>query len=69
MIPFYSVYFILFSHLPNFKCVCVSAECDPVKCPNISTPECREDQFMIQVQQGEPCCFYPFCGEYSQDNF
>ncbi|XP_073940124.1 otogelin-like protein isoform X9 [Castor canadensis] len=48
-----------FSHLsccPQYKC-----ECDPVKCPNISTPECREDQFMIQVQQGEPCCFYPFC--------
>ncbi|KAM6153043.1 otogelin-like protein isoform 1-T1 [Erethizon dorsatum] len=41
---------------PQYKC-----ECDPVKCPNISIPGCREDQFMIQVQQEEPCCFSPFC--------
>ncbi|PNJ20398.1 OTOGL isoform 6, partial [Pongo abelii] len=41
---------------PQYKC-----ECDPLKCPSISTPECREDQFMIQVQQEEPCCFSPFC--------
>lgn len=41
---------------PQYKC-----ECDTLKCPNISTPECREDQFMIQVQREEPCCFYPSC--------
>ncbi|KAM7328139.1 hypothetical protein ACRRTK_012231 [Alexandromys fortis] len=41
---------------PQYEC-----ECDTVKCPNISTPDCREDQFTLQVQQGEPCCFYPFC--------
>ncbi|MBZ3881922.1 Otogelin-like protein [Sciurus carolinensis] len=41
---------------PQYKC-----ECDPLKCPVISTPECREDEFMIQVQQGEPCCFPPLC--------
>lgn len=45
------------------------AECDSLKCPNISTPECREDQFMIQVQREEPCCFYPSCSEYYGDNF
>ncbi|XP_012511764.1 PREDICTED: otogelin-like protein [Propithecus coquereli] len=42
--------------IPEKEC-----ECDPLKCPNISTPECREDQFMIQVQQEEPCCFSPVC--------
>ncbi|CAH7332136.1 Otogl [Phodopus roborovskii] len=40
---------------PQYEC-----ECDTLKCPNISTPDCREDQFMLQVQQGDPCCFYPF---------
>uniref|UniRef100_A0A2K6GUH7 Otogelin like n=1 Tax=Propithecus coquereli TaxID=379532 RepID=A0A2K6GUH7_PROCO len=43
------------------KYLSIYAECDPLKCPNISTPECREDQFMIQVQQEEPCCFSPVC--------
>ncbi|ELW70528.1 Otogelin-like protein [Tupaia chinensis] len=46
----------LLSCCPQYKC-----ECDPVKCPNVSTPECREDQFMIHVQEGEPCCFSPLC--------
>ncbi|KAL1775248.1 otogelin [Sigmodon hispidus] len=41
---------------PQYEC-----ECDTLKCPNISTPDCRDDQFVLQVRQGEPCCFYPFC--------
>lgn len=60
---------LLFSHSGEFSSKFVSAECDPLKCPNISTPECREDQFMIQVQQAEPCCFSPFCGEYSRGTY
>ncbi|ELK02529.1 hypothetical protein PAL_GLEAN10022422 [Pteropus alecto] len=48
-------------HSPLSCCPQYQCECDPLKCPSISTPECREDQFMIQVQQDEPCCFAPLC--------
>uniref|UniRef100_G3RGH6 Otogelin like n=1 Tax=Gorilla gorilla gorilla TaxID=9595 RepID=G3RGH6_GORGO len=52
---------LIVGHSPLSCCPQYKCECDPLKCPSISTPECREDQFMIQVQQEEPCCFSPFC--------
>ncbi|KAB1269975.1 Otogelin-like protein [Camelus dromedarius] len=52
---------LIVGHSPLSCCPQYQCECDPFKCPNISMPGCREDQFMIQVQQEEPCCFSPLC--------
>ncbi|XP_078505406.1 otogelin-like protein [Lissotriton helveticus] len=41
---------------PHYQCVC-----DPFACPNISRPECREDQFIVEVKQDDPCCFSYLC--------
>lgn len=52
---------LIVGHSPLSCCPQYQCECDPFNCPNISMPGCREDQFMIQVQQEEPCCFSPLC--------
>uniref|UniRef100_A0A8I3RW39 Otogelin like n=2 Tax=Canis lupus familiaris TaxID=9615 RepID=A0A8I3RW39_CANLF len=52
---------LVVGHSPLSCCPQYICECDPLKCPSISIPECREDQFVIQVQQEEPCCFSPLC--------
>ncbi|XP_029452978.1 otogelin-like protein [Rhinatrema bivittatum] len=41
---------------PEYRC-----ECDPSACPNASRPECREDQFIVEARQGDPCCFSYLC--------
>ncbi|XP_069485429.1 otogelin-like protein [Ambystoma mexicanum] len=41
---------------PQYSCVC-----DPFACPNVSRPECREDQFIVEVKQEDPCCFSYLC--------
>ncbi|KAJ1161964.1 hypothetical protein NDU88_002444 [Pleurodeles waltl] len=41
---------------PHYQCVC-----DPFACPNISRPDCREDQFIVEVKQDDPCCFSYLC--------
>ncbi|XP_016281164.2 otogelin-like protein isoform X1 [Monodelphis domestica] len=41
---------------PQYQC-----ECDILECPEPAPADCREDQFEIQVQRGEPCCYSPFC--------
>uniref|UniRef100_A0A8D0GHF9 Otogelin like n=1 Tax=Sphenodon punctatus TaxID=8508 RepID=A0A8D0GHF9_SPHPU len=41
---------------PQYRC-----ECDPSACPNISRPECREDQFIVEAKQEDPCCFTYLC--------
>eukprot|EP00062_Callorhinchus_milii_P019147 gi/632973492/ref/XP_007903181.1/ PREDICTED: otogelin-like protein [Callorhinchus milii] len=37
---------------PDYRC-----ECDPLPCPTSSPPECREDQFLVEVRKDYSCCF------------
>ncbi|XP_010222088.1 PREDICTED: otogelin-like protein [Tinamus guttatus] len=41
---------------PQYRC-----ECDPSVCFNASQLECREDQFIVQAKQEDPCCFSYLC--------
>ncbi|KAM7177636.1 otogelin-like protein [Macrochelys suwanniensis] len=41
---------------PQYQC-----ECDPLACPNAPRPECREDQFIVEAKQEDPCCFFYLC--------
>lgn len=38
-------------------------ECDPSVCFNASQPSCREDQFVVEAKQEDPCCFSHLCGK------
>ncbi|OWK63033.1 Otogelin-like protein [Lonchura striata] len=48
---------------PQYRCVFVShpTECDPSVCFNASQPDCREDQFIVEAKQEDPCCFSHLC--------
>ncbi|XP_067146027.1 otogelin-like protein [Apteryx mantelli] len=41
---------------PRYRC-----ECDPSVCFNASQLECREDQFIVEAKQEDPCCFSYLC--------
>ncbi|KAL9853940.1 otogelin-like protein [Geothlypis trichas] len=41
---------------PQYRC-----ECDPSVCLNASQPDCREDQFIVEAKQEDPCCFSHLC--------
>ncbi|XP_041265673.1 otogelin-like protein [Onychostruthus taczanowskii] len=41
---------------PQYRC-----ECDPSVCFNASQPDCREDQFIVEAKQEDPCCFSRLC--------
>ncbi|KAI1238975.1 Otogelin-like protein, partial [Lamprotornis superbus] len=41
---------------PQYRC-----ECDPSVCFNASQPNCREDQFIVEARQEDPCCFSHLC--------
>uniref|UniRef100_U3K7E2 Otogelin like n=1 Tax=Ficedula albicollis TaxID=59894 RepID=U3K7E2_FICAL len=41
---------------PQYRC-----ECDPSVCFNASQPNCREDQFIVEAKQEDPCCFSHLC--------
>ncbi|XP_025915960.1 otogelin-like protein [Apteryx rowi] len=41
---------------PQYRC-----ECDPSVCFNASQLECREDQFIVEAKQEDPCCFSYLC--------
>uniref|UniRef100_A0A8C5TC27 Otogelin like n=1 Tax=Malurus cyaneus samueli TaxID=2593467 RepID=A0A8C5TC27_9PASS len=41
---------------PQYRC-----ECDPSFCFNASQPDCREDQFIVEAKQEDPCCFSRLC--------
>uniref|UniRef100_A0AAX7TJP8 Otogelin-like n=1 Tax=Astatotilapia calliptera TaxID=8154 RepID=A0AAX7TJP8_ASTCA len=41
---------------PEYRC-----ECDPMACPPVSTPECREDQFLVEVRGQKSCCYSYLC--------
>ncbi|NXL71128.1 OTOGL protein, partial [Leptocoma aspasia] len=41
---------------PQYRC-----ECDPSICFNASQPDCREDQFIVEAKQEDPCCFSHLC--------
>uniref|UniRef100_K7G6F8 Otogelin like n=1 Tax=Pelodiscus sinensis TaxID=13735 RepID=K7G6F8_PELSI len=41
---------------PQYQC-----ECDPLACPSAPRPECREDQFIVEAKQEDPCCFSYLC--------
>ncbi|XP_032914346.1 otogelin-like protein [Catharus ustulatus] len=41
---------------PQYRC-----ECDPSVCFNASQPSCREDQFVVEAKQEDPCCFSHLC--------
>uniref|UniRef100_F7G035 Otogelin like n=1 Tax=Ornithorhynchus anatinus TaxID=9258 RepID=F7G035_ORNAN len=40
---------------PQYRC-----ECDPLTCLSALQPECRDDQFIVEVKQEDPCCFPSF---------
>uniref|UniRef100_A0A667Z3U8 Otogelin like n=1 Tax=Myripristis murdjan TaxID=586833 RepID=A0A667Z3U8_9TELE len=41
---------------PEYRC-----ECDPMACPSVSVPECREDQFLVEVREDKSCCYSYLC--------
>uniref|UniRef100_A0A8B9QYJ9 Otogelin-like protein n=1 Tax=Anas platyrhynchos TaxID=8839 RepID=A0A8B9QYJ9_ANAPL len=41
---------------PEYRC-----ECDPSVCFNASQLDCREDQFIVEAKQEDPCCFSYVC--------
>uniref|UniRef100_A0A3P8TBV5 Otogelin like n=1 Tax=Amphiprion percula TaxID=161767 RepID=A0A3P8TBV5_AMPPE len=41
---------------PEYRC-----ECDPMACPPISAPDCREDQFLVEVRGQKSCCYSYLC--------
>ncbi|XP_057285337.1 otogelin-like protein [Pezoporus wallicus] len=41
---------------PQYRC-----ECDPSACFNASHLDCREDQFIVEAKQEDPCCFSYLC--------
>ncbi|XP_035196851.1 otogelin-like protein isoform X3 [Oxyura jamaicensis] len=41
---------------PQYRC-----ECDPSLCFNASQLDCREDQFIVEAKQEDPCCFSYVC--------
>ncbi|XP_032077067.1 otogelin-like protein [Thamnophis elegans] len=45
-----------FSCCPQYQC-----ECDRSACPNVTRPECREDQFIVEVKLDDTCCFSYLC--------
>uniref|UniRef100_A0A3Q3ASD0 Otogelin-like n=1 Tax=Kryptolebias marmoratus TaxID=37003 RepID=A0A3Q3ASD0_KRYMA len=41
---------------PEYRC-----ECDPMACPPVSAPNCREDQFLVEVRGQKSCCYSFLC--------
>ncbi|XP_047189522.1 otogelin-like protein isoform X2 [Scophthalmus maximus] len=41
---------------PEYRC-----ECDPMACPPVSAPNCREDQFLVEVRGQKSCCYSYLC--------
>uniref|UniRef100_A0A8C9V6N9 Otogelin like n=1 Tax=Scleropages formosus TaxID=113540 RepID=A0A8C9V6N9_SCLFO len=41
---------------PEYRC-----ECDPQACPSVLMPECREDQFLVEVRMEKSCCYSFLC--------
>ncbi|TNN34733.1 Otogelin-like protein [Liparis tanakae] len=41
---------------PEYRC-----ECDPMACPHVSAPNCREDQFLVEVRGAKSCCYSYLC--------
>ncbi|KAF3854765.1 hypothetical protein F7725_022820 [Dissostichus mawsoni] len=41
---------------PEYRC-----ECDPMACPPVSAPNCREDQFLVEVRGSRSCCYSYLC--------
>uniref|UniRef100_A0AAQ4RHR6 Otogelin-like n=1 Tax=Gasterosteus aculeatus aculeatus TaxID=481459 RepID=A0AAQ4RHR6_GASAC len=41
---------------PKYRC-----ECDAMACPPVSVPNCREDQFLVEVRGAKSCCYSYLC--------
>ncbi|XP_038611991.1 otogelin-like protein [Tachyglossus aculeatus] len=41
---------------PQYRC-----ECDPLACLSALQPECRDDQFIVEIKQEDTCCFSNVC--------
>ncbi|XP_072566142.1 otogelin-like protein [Paramormyrops kingsleyae] len=41
---------------PEYRC-----DCDPQACPSVLMPECRDDQFLVEVRAEKSCCFSFLC--------
>ncbi|CAG5958074.1 unnamed protein product, partial [Menidia menidia] len=41
---------------PEYRC-----ECDSMACPPVSAPNCREDQFLVEVRGQKSCCYSYLC--------
>ncbi|XP_066579842.1 otogelin-like protein [Amia ocellicauda] len=41
---------------PEYRC-----ECDSMACPTVMPPDCREDQFLVEVREDKSCCYSFLC--------
>ncbi|KAK3549020.1 hypothetical protein QTP70_025092 [Hemibagrus guttatus] len=41
---------------PEYRC-----ECDPLSCPSVPMPDCKEDQFLVEVRGQHACCYNYLC--------
>ncbi|KAJ8402412.1 hypothetical protein AAFF_G00369010 [Aldrovandia affinis] len=41
---------------PEYRC-----ECDPLACAMTTLPDCREDQFLVEVREDKSCCYSFLC--------
>uniref|UniRef100_A0A674CG96 Otogelin-like protein n=1 Tax=Salmo trutta TaxID=8032 RepID=A0A674CG96_SALTR len=41
---------------PEYRC-----ECDPHACRPVTAPDCREDQFLVEVREDNSCCYSFLC--------
>uniref|UniRef100_A0A8C7RN03 Otogelin-like n=1 Tax=Oncorhynchus mykiss TaxID=8022 RepID=A0A8C7RN03_ONCMY len=41
---------------PEYRC-----ECDPHACLPLTAPDCREDQFLVEVREDNSCCYTFLC--------
>ncbi|XP_067090348.1 otogelin-like protein, partial [Osmerus mordax] len=41
---------------PEYRC-----ECNPMACPPVVAPDCREDQFLVEVREDKSCCYSFLC--------
>lgn len=52
-----------------FCCDWSFSECDPMACPPVSAPHCREDQFLVEVRGEKTCCYSYLCGKLFNSSY
>ncbi|XP_043944002.1 otogelin-like protein [Protopterus annectens] len=52
---------MVMEHTPHSCCPTYKCVCDLEACPTAPLPECKEDQFTVEVRKEESCCFSYLC--------